>query len=803
MFGGYKGYFNSKKKLDNKRKYQRGRLSYQDSANKIISNKFFNPTTGMTISHDMRLAVVSPTHSYMPQKEDVTIVSYNYSIGFVKTILSKLNGIIAVDIETRGTQAHNPDCIIVGIGIASDTEIIYFDFATNGLEVNQLVLNFLASYNEGMVGHNVFFDGAFLQRDSGKWLDWRYDTYGLYKQLATEGYAGQKWGLKDAQIQLLNYDMKGDVELDEWLVHNGYISDIKLNKTDGYVYVKDREGKGERWCRARKSEMWRAPAEILGYYCGVDAASTYQLLTECFLPSIKNEPYEESFLEYHSLFMDNVRLHVDQQLSGITIDKQMLEEHHTYLLENISKHYDNFINHPEIRPYATEYNQIVIDELKQKEPIKYKKVKWPKEPAKLKKDGSVSKAWIKYQEKINLLNEQGPQLTAHWISWSEKMKKAKVTEHLNSNSSQQMQWLFYEKLGYEVLIRTESDQPSTGASALPGFGEVGQLLKKQKDDVKEEGYVKACLENLIDGRLHPQFRMPGTLTCRLAGSGGINLQQIPKSRRYLECWYPINDKVWIDFDFSALEQVVMAELSKDESLYSLYGPGAKANDVYLFNAALMAQRFGVKLFQPILDEGYDPFNPDPEAIKRCKKKHKNLRAISKVASLGKSYGMGWGKFKLNMKLQGVEMTEREARAVIDGLDKVYAGVKEYNNYLLKEYDMNNGYVLNGVGRPVGVAKDYIKDIVNRVVQSTGHDVLMLWIQIYSKMLDEAGINWNGIVLDFHDQSIIECDKKDMDKVIQILHVDSLNELNKQLGGVIPLKLDGGQIKTLADAKCEE
>ncbi len=798
MFGGYKTYWDSKEKLEQKRRRTRGKLSYQDSSDKIISIKSHDSSTGITTSHDMRLAVVSPTTSYMPTKKDVAIYEYLYSIGVMSRALSQLNGIIAVDIETKGTQAASSECEIVGIGIADSRNIFYIDFATNGKEVNQFVLNFLAEYDQGMVGHNVFFDSAFLQRDSGRWLKWTHDTYGLYKQLATEGYPGQKWGLKDAQIHLLNWDSKGDVELDKWLVKNNHIADVKKEEKPGYVHVENYEDKGERWCKPRKSEMWRAPAQILGFYCGLDAASTWQLLHEVFLPSINNQPWADSFNSYHEMFIENVRLMVAQQLSGITIDSDMLKSHHAYLHTSIDSHLNEFLNHHEVRPFATEYNNKIISELKEKEPIKYKKKKKVgKEPARYKKDGGESLAWKNWYIRKQEIENTEPELTSHWKAWEAKLREAEKTDHLNPSSSAQMQWLFYEKLGNEVLIYTDNGTPSTGAKALPGFGEVGQLLKKQKDDVKEEGYVKACLEHLINGRLHPQFRMPGTLTCRLAGSGGLNLQQIPKSRKYLECWKPAPGRAWIDCDHTSLEQVVLAELSRDASLWKIYGPGARENDIYLFNGSQLPV-----IGDKIRESGYDPDNPTPDSIQRTKKSCKKERGISKVITLGSSYGMGWNKLQLTLKLQGINVSANEAKEMVRSYWNIYSGVKDYEKFLLEEYKRNNGWVLNGIGRPVAVANDYLKDIVNRVVQSTGHDIHMQYIIICEQLLSEAGIKVDGIVWDFHDQSIVECAEEDKDKVYEIIGRKAYQVLNEEyLKGEIKLKGDPQHIKTMADAKC--
>lgn len=808
MFGNYRFGKITQDKIEHKRRMTKGKLSYHDNSDKIIKIKKTNPETGITVSQDMRLAVLKPTTSYMPTKNDVMIYKSCPSVSFIRTVLGSLKGVIAVDIETRGTRAHLKDDIIIGIGIASADKIIYLDINNYNTPVKDYIYNWLVDYSDPIIGHNIFFDGAFLKRETGKWLNWKACTYGMYRQLASEGYAGQKWGLKDAQIQLLNYDSKGDVELDMWLINNDYIADIKKDEKPGYYKI-NYQDKGERWAKPRKEEMWRAPAEILGYYCGVDAASTYQLFSECFMPSIKDEPFEEMFLRYHDIFVDNVRILVNQQLSGITIDKDKLEEHHAYLLGNISNHTDDFLNHPKVRPHATAYNELKIQELIEKEPTKYLKQKVSKEPARYRKDGEESLVWKKWKEKQDKLKEEGPQLTSHWKTWNDKLALYKNMEHLNINSGPQMQWLFYDRLGFPIIMHTKSGQPSTGTDALPGFGEVGRLLKKQKDDTKEESYVSACLEHLVtygenEYRIHPQFRCPGTLTGRLAGSGGINLQQLPKSRKYLECWYPTKEgKVWIDYDICALEQVVLAELSRDESLLSLYGPNAKPNDVYLYNAALMSQKFNVKLFDPIIESGYDPFNPDKDIISKVKKQHKSLRAISKVASLGKAYGMGWKKFQLNMKIQGIDMTESECRAVIEGLDKVYSGVKKYQYHLEKEYRKNNGYIISGLGTPVGCAEDYLKDIVSRTIQRTGHDILMIYISIFDQLLNDAGINYSPIIADFHDESLIECDAKDAEAVCRILEIDAPNILNQELGGIIPLKFEGGIVKTFAEAKLED
>jgi DNA polymerase I-like protein with 3'-5' exonuclease and polymerase domains len=139
------------------------------------------------------------------------------------------------------------------------------------------------------------------------------------------------------------------------------------------------------------------------------------------------------------------------------------------------------------------------------------------EPDKYNKKGEVSKAWLQWEAK----RTKEPEITGRWRQWQEKLEKVKTTQHFNLNSSDQLRWLFYTKLGYEPVVYTKSEtdpQPSTGKDALPGFGELGKILKSYKDDVKLLQMVAAYIERCDDkGILRVQMKIPGTLSGRLSG----------------------------------------------------------------------------------------------------------------------------------------------------------------------------------------------------------------------------------------------------------------------------------------------
>ena len=94
-------------------------------------------------------------------------------------------------------------------------------------------------------------------------------------------------------------------------------------------------------------------------------------------------------------------------------------------------------------------------------------------------------------------------------------------------------------------------------------------------------------------------------------------------------------------------------------------------------------------------------------------------------------------------------------------------------------------------------------VVSNCVQSTGHDILQLYSRIAAQLLNEAKLSWTPIVMDWHDESIIEVPDEQVEAAKKIMEVDAYRELNKVLGGTCPLKGSAAVAKTLAGIKLEE
>ena len=168
-------------------------------------------------------------------------------------------------------------------------------------------------------------------------------------------------------------------------------------------------------------------------------------------------------------------------------------------------------------------------------------------------------------------------------------------------------------------------------------------------------------------RIHTSFMQTGTATGRLS-SKDPNLQNIPvrekEGRRIRQAFCAGKGKVLISADYSQIELVVLAHLSRDENLMAAFTDG---KDVHKRTAMLI---FAVE-------------EPDvtPE-----------MRRVAKTINFGVMYGMS--AFRLAKEL-GISRTE--AKNFIDSYFRTYRGVREFLDSVILEGE-KNGYVSTIMGR---------------------------------------------------------------------------------------------------------
>lgn len=296
--------------------------------------------------------------------------------------------------------------------------------------------------------------------------------------------------------------------------------------------------------------------------------------------------------------------------------------------------------------------------------------------------------------------------------------------------------------------KTKTNQFVTNEEALQRLSNKHPIINKVLEyrGLKKllSTYVEALplLINKKTGRIHTSYNQAIASTGRLS-SNNPNLQNIPirdeSGREMRKAFIPAKGNVFLSADYSQIELRLMAHLSGDKGMKDDFMSG---EDIH---SATAAKIFGVR----------------PDEVKR------EMRAKAKTANFGIIYGIS--AFGLSQRLN---ISRREAKALIDGYFESYPGVKEY---MEKSIDIGRrkGYVTTLYGR-----KRYLRDIqsrnsllrsnaernaINAPIQGTAADIIKIaMINIHEK-LKKSGLRAK-MILQVHDELIFEIAEPDKDKV---------------------------------------
>jgi DNA polymerase I-like protein with 3'-5' exonuclease and polymerase domains len=214
-------------------------------------------------------------------------------------------------------------------------------------------------------------------------------------------------------------------------------------------------------------------------------------------------------------------------------------------------------------------------------------------------------------------------------------------------------------------------------------------------------------------------------------------------------------------------------------MLNLYGPDAKPNDIYLYFGA------NTSIFGNEIRYHYDPLNPTPSSIENAKNACGEIRDILKVIVLGIGYGMGAKKLASDLRQKGYQINQRQCYQIWHEYWKVFKGIKRFEEMLLEQYDNNGGWIFNGRGRILTIDKGYTKDIVNRFVQSTGHDVLLRFLMLINNARKVTQIPMYPWLPDEHDATVWEIEDKYIEHGLKIFH-DSYDKLRQELKWDVPI-----------------
>ena len=657
--------------------------------------------------------------------------------------------VLAMDWETQGTQIFGSKTFRgVGLSFAHRGAGIYIDTSAHShANISGLITHIRAickTKRLRLVAHNLYFDSSVMahysptpirEANSYFWDDGSYlmCTYLMLRYLASEGFEGQMWGLKWAQKEIMGWEETNEVERDEWLIRNGYITiqNSAANDSDTLEERRVKLEKIEKGLRygkvykVNKAEMWRCPAEILGRYCILDSLSTLLLYEDILLPAFKR--YETPFYKFflYEVAMEWIRGGTAGFQDGIEIDLKGVRAYGETLKIEIDK-----LNRKLYREYKVDIaliNKRLLDKYdsehaKMQQFLSKKPI--GKEPTKYRKDGKLSRSWLTYTVREKRINKTPPEISKLWMKYRgnrkllirdgrdyDRSQFSRFEGYLfNPNSSDHKRDIIYRNAKYtfeydnkgrkflklssgvELELTDSGKLPTDKAAVIAVCGE-GSIWNQINKKVKALQFVTALIER-VEGnpshRLYASMVYPGTLTNRASGGGGINIQNPPKDPEFLKHWKA--DEGWFinDSDLSGIEPHVLAESSHDENLMFLYGPGAPKNDIYLYNGVLL----GGEIAEAFTTCGYQMKSPLKDAMDLCKKKHKGLRNVSKLNTLCIAEGT-----LIRVKDKGVLPIERitDKDMVWDGDEwittsgAVYSGEKDVilfeDVYMTKEHNI--------------------------------------------------------------------------------------------------------------------
>jgi DNA polymerase-1 len=347
-----------------------------------------------------------------------------------------------------------------------------------------------------------------------------------------------------------------------------------------------------------------------------------------------------------------------------------------------------------------------------------------------------------------------------------------VGHEFNLSSPKQLQDVLFTERGLKPTKKIKTGY-STDVAVLAELARTdpvpGLILRHRALSKLKSTYVDV-LPSITDGkgRVHTSFIQNGTATGRLS-SRDPNLQNIPvrdeEGRRIREAFVASPGMTLISADYSQIELVVLAHLSKDEALTSAFNAG---KDIHAETAARI---FGV----------------DESAVDAAQ------RRIAKVINFGVMYGMS--PFRLGEEL-GISRTN--AASFINAYFKTYSGVSALLSDIIAGAE-KNGYVttLFGRRRTIPTINSSNKTeraaaqriAVNTPIQGTAADIVkraMIDVDKALSGLNEGrpeGKRWR-LLLQVHDELILEGPEEEGETTARLVR----GVMEKAAGLAVPLRV---------------
>ena len=348
----------------------------------------------------------------------------------------------------------------------------------------------------------------------------------------------------------------------------------------------------------------------------------------------------------------------------------------------------------------------------------------------------------------------------------------------NINSTQQLGHVLFDELGLPPVKKTKTGY-STNVEVLEklrGRHPIIDIIMDYRQLTKLKSTYVDGLTKVIaaDGRIHTSFQNTVTATGRLS-STEPNLQNIPVrtelGAELRKMFVAPEGCRLVDADYSQIELRLLAHISGDPVMQAAFRGG---EDIHTVTAS---QVFGVPTDRVTAE----------------------MRRHAKAVNFGIVYGIS--DFSL---AQDIGVTRAEAKAYMDKYFEKYAGVRHYMREVV-ERAKEDGYVSTLMGRrrwlPELKSSNYNtrsfgeRVALNMPIQGTAADIIKLAMIHVDRRLRAEGLKAR-LVLQVHDELIVECPEEETERVKALL----TEEMESVVDYSVPLIAEAHAGRSWAEAK---
>ncbi|WGX76697.1 DNA polymerase I [Paraclostridium bifermentans] len=324
-------------------------------------------------------------------------------------------------------------------------------------------------------------------------------------------------------------------------------------------------------------------------------------------------------------------------------------------------------------------------------------------------------------------------------------------EEFNINSPKQLGVILFEKLELPVIKKTKTGY-STNAEVLEQLSDKHEIIDKiteYRQIVKlKSTYVDGLINiiNPISHRIHSSFNQTITTTGRIS-STEPNLQNIPVrlelGRNIRKVFIADKGSKLVDADYSQIELRVLAHMSQDEHMIDAFNHNV---DIHTKTAS---QVFGIDINDVTSEQ----------------------RSAAKAVNFGIVYGIS--DFGLAKNLH---IPVKEAKNYIDNYLNTYEDIKSYMDVTIEEAK-EDGYVKTILNRrryipEIKSSNTVLKNLgkrlaMNAPIQGSAADIIKIAMVNVYKKLEERDLK-SKLVLQVHDELIIECIEDELEEVSKIV-----------------------------------